>query len=142
MCVSLHIVTACTASDLPGLDEEYKAIAQLHTDLTYYDDVLHGIVGPFSTICMSPVFDLRQSMNNRIGLFHTGKLLAFYNIPVMPHAAVGSAVAETSLRELFPTLARVAHTSTSMAMGKLLYYHDVLCIQVCTSSSTTTDGCK
>ena len=48
---SLHIVPTCGAEDHLGLEEGLKAIAQLHSDQIYYDGVVHGIVGPFSTQC-------------------------------------------------------------------------------------------
>ena len=43
------------------------------------------------------------------------QILSYYNIPVMPHSAVGSDLTED--RERFPTLSRVAFTSASMAQG-------------------------
>ena len=49
------------------------------------------------------------------GLVHVARLLGWYNIPVMPHSSVGSALANDRYR--FPTMSRVAFTSAAMAQG-------------------------
>ena len=63
------------------------------------------------------VFLILNNKPSGLGLYNAAKMLAWYNIPVMPHSAVGGDLAERCTEDMFPTLSRVAYTSDSMAKG-------------------------